>query len=287
MTLAGFSFILRQMNHYDTLGVSTSATPDEIKKAFRKLASQHHPDKGGDTAKFQDIQAAYDTLGDPGKRQQYDLERSGNPGMRFTVNGHPFDGFGGVPPGMEDFFKNFNFNVRRQKQNKDIRISITVPIFETLSDQRKTISIQTSRGRENVEIQLPRGITSGNIIKFSGLGDNLHDDVHRGDLYVEIMVIADRRFTIQDLDVIINYQLDSFDAMLGKEIEVEGIDNKKFTLQVPVGIQHGTKLRIRAQGLYHMHSADRGNLLVNIQIITPTGLNDNQINLIKQIKGIQ
>lgn len=275
------------MSHYDTLGVSTSATPDEIKRAFRKLASQHHPDKGGDTKRFQEIQVAYDVLGDPAKRQQYDLERSGHGGMRFTVNGNPFDGFGGVPPGMEDFFKHFNFNVRRQKQNKDIRISITIPIIETLSDQRKTISIQTSRGRENVEIQLPRGVTSGSVMRFSGLGDNLYDDIHRGDLYVEIMVMADRRFTIYDLDVIINYQLDSFDAILGKEIEVEGIDSKKFTLQVPAGIQHGTKLRIRDQGLYQMHSLDRGNLLVNIQIVTPTGLNDHQINLIKQIKGIQ
>jgi DnaJ-class molecular chaperone len=92
------------MTHYATLGVGENADADEIKRAYRKLASQHHPDKGGDTAKFQAIQTAYDTLSDAGKRQQYDMERQGmGNGMHFQFNGS-------MPGGIHDIFRNFGFN---------------------------------------------------------------------------------------------------------------------------------------------------------------------------------
>jgi DnaJ-class molecular chaperone len=273
-------------DHYSTLGVNSSASPDEIKKAYRKLASQHHPDKGGDTKRFQEIQTAYDTLSDPQKKQMYDLEQQGGGpgGFRFTVNGQPF---GGVPPGMEDFFNQFNFNVRRQKNNRDIRIQLPIPLTETLQEHKKNISISTSTGRESVSIDIPRGTHNGMVMRYTGLGDNMFNDVPRGDLYVEFAVFADRPFIINDLDLVTNYQIDSFDAMLGLDITVEGLDGKQFTLAVPAGVQSGTKMRIRDQGLYQIHSSHRGNLMVAIQIKTPTNLSENQIQLIKQAKNTQ
>lgn len=98
------------MTHYSTLGVADTATPDEIKKAYRKLAGQYHPDKeGGDKTRFQEVQKAYEVLSDPQKKQQYDMERSGRlpGGFRFTVNGQDVDR---VPGGMDDLFRNFGFN---------------------------------------------------------------------------------------------------------------------------------------------------------------------------------
>lgn len=273
-------------DHYSTLGVSSSASQDEIKKAYRKLASQHHPDKGGDTSTFQSIQTAYDVLGDEQKRQMYDLERQGGGpgGFRFTVNGQPFNG---MPPGMEDFFNAFNFNVRRQKQNRDIRIQLPIPLTDTLYEHKKNISISTSKGREAITIDIPRGTHNGMVMRYGGLGDNMFHDVPRGDLYVEFAVFADRPFIINDLDLVINYQIDSIDAMLGTDITVEGLDGKQFTLTVPAGVQPGTKLRIREQGLYQIHTSHRGNLMVSIQIQTPTNLTEKQIQLIKQVKDIQ
>ena len=109
------------MTHYDTLGVSESASLDEIKKAYRKLANQHHPDKGGDTNRFQQIQAAYDAIGDEQKRTQYDAERSGHGGFRFTVNGHDVGG-GGVPQHMEEMLRNFGFSFGPDLQHTEIHL---------------------------------------------------------------------------------------------------------------------------------------------------------------------
>ena len=93
------------MDHYSTLGVNKDASPDDIKKAFRKLASQHHPDKGGDVAKFQEIEGAYRILSDAGQREQYDQERRNPGGFRFTVNGQDMSGAGN----LDDMLRQFGF----------------------------------------------------------------------------------------------------------------------------------------------------------------------------------
>ena len=126
------------MTYYEILGVAKDAKPDEIKKAYRKLASQHHPDKGGDKTKFQEIQSAYDTLSDTNKRQQYDMQQNGFGGGGTQFHFHSGDmshpdiaeifrgfGFGGNP---------FEFHQRpQQRRNKDLRIEIPVPLVNYYS----------------------------------------------------------------------------------------------------------------------------------------------------------
>ena len=193
------------MTHYATLGVAEDANTDDIKKAYRKLASQHHPDKGGDTKKFQEIQTAYDTLSDQGKRQQYDLERSG----RGQQNIHWQNFSNEVPPDIQNIFQQFGFGgdpfaqfrQQRQKRNKDLRVDLMVPLSTTLEEQTKVISVLTTTGsRETVEVKIPRGITNGTSIKYSNLGDNLFNTLPRGDLYVQINVHNAENFVVNNLD---------------------------------------------------------------------------------------
>ena len=277
------------MTHYDTLGISESASADEIKKAYRKLANQHHPDKGGDTNRFQQIQSAYETLSNDQSRAQYDAERRGMGGFRFSVNGHDFGG--GVPPEMEDVLRNFGFafghgfsnnadpfNVFRQpRRNKDLQIEIIVSLASTLDEQLKIINVRTSNGETYpVEVRIPRGVKPGSTIKYSGLGDNFFGSLPRGDLYVKINIEANAEFGVDNYDLHKTLEIDCIKAMLGGVCSVTGLDGRVFELNIPSGTQPGTRLRLPNQGLYVMNQNVRGSLLVNVKITIPTNLTFEQ-----------
>ena len=279
------------MTHYATLGINETADANEIKRAYRKLASQHHPDKGGDTAKFQEVEEAYRVLSDPAQREQYDHQRR-NPGggFRFSVNGHD------MPPGMEDLFRNFGFGFpggqpfggmhQQPRRNKDLRVEILVSLASTLEDQKKTVSVQTTNGtRENVEITIPRGAQNGTQIKYPGLGDNFFNTLPRGDLFVQVHMHPQPPFEVHGLDLIVKAQVNCLDAITGGEIEVEGLDGSRFVLTLPKGTQQHQMLRVRGQGLWQIHSSTRGNLLVIINLNVPTNLSDEQLETIQKIKS--
>jgi len=273
-------------NHYETLGVAKSATPDEIKKAYRKLASRHHPDKGGDTAKFQEIQTAYDTLSDPNKRAEYDNPQS--QGFRFNTS--DFD----VPPGMEDLFRNFGFGGhpfhrhQQPRRNKDLRVDVAVQLGETLVEQKKTLSVQTTNGhRETVEVTVPRGVSNGTTVKYTGLGDNFFNTLQRGDLYVHFHVLPHETFRPNGIDIITRREIDCFTAIVGGEIEIEGLDRTVFSVTIPRGTQPGTLLRIKGQGLFATNQPHRGNLMVELQITIPQHLSDTQLDLVRQLQSNQ
>lgn len=273
------------MTHYDTLGVSESASQDEIKKAYRKLANQHHPDKGGDTNQFQQIQSAYETLSNDQSRAQYDAERRGAGGFRFSVNGQDFAS--GIPPEMEDMLRNFGFafghgfannadpfNVFRQpRKNKDLQIEIIISLASTLDEQIKIINVKISNGDTYpVEVRIPRGVKPGSTIKYSGLGDNFFASLPRGDLYVKINIEANAEFGLDNYDLHKTLEIDCIKAMLGGVCSIKGLDGRVFELSIPPGTQPGTRLRIANQGLYVMNQNIRGSLLVNVKITIPNNL---------------
>lgn len=279
------------MSFYTTLVVSEHASQDEIKKAFRKLASQHHPDKGGDTARFQEIQQAYETLGNVEKRQQYDLERQSNNqgGIRFNWNSH--DG------NINDLSREFEFGdtrgnpferMRQPRRNKDIRVNVTISLEETLQTVRKTINIQTTNGhRETLSIDIPRGIEHGSTIKYAGLGDNFFETLPRGDLYIIIFLIPHKRFRVVNSDLVTEIKIDAIDAMIGTQYEIIGIDGRTFLLTVPAGCQPGTRLRIKDQGLYSTNSHHRGNIIIEVLVEIRSITDAAQKQILENLKHIK
>lgn len=283
------------MTHYETLGVADTATAEEIKKAYRKLASQHHPDRGGVTATFQNIQSAYDTLSDDARRQQYDLQLKAPSGFNYTVNGQQ------MPPGADpfngqfrDIFQNFGFHFgqdpfsqfkQQPRRNKDLRIDIPLDLASTLTEQTKTVSVQTTNGhRETVEVKIPRGVTHGSVIKYSGLGDNFFNTLDRGDLHVHLSLLPHPNYRIDGIDIVTNSVLNCLAAMTGTTIEVIGIDSRKFNVNVPAGCQHNAILRIKDEGLWELNGLRRGSLLVIINLVVPKNLNEDQLSIIRQIQ---
>jgi len=280
------------MTHYNTLGVGENATPEEIKRAYRKLASQHHPDKGGDTAKFQEIEGAYRVLSDPAQREQYDHERRNPGGFRFNVNGH--DIHDGMPPHMEEMLRNFGFNFGGQnpfrqhqpRRNKDLQVRVAVTLASIMEDQNVTVSIQTTKGtRENVEITVPRGAVQGTQIKYPGLGDNFFDTLTRGDLYVQIIMQPHPNFEVMEQDVGTFHDIDCLTAITGGDIEVTNFEGSKLIITVPPGTQPGQMLRVKNQGIWALHGSTRGNLIVKINVTVPRNLSQEQLELVNKIKS--
>jgi len=277
-------------DHYQTLGVSRTATADEIKKAYKKLASKHHPDRGGNEEKFKEVQIAYDTLSDPQKRQQYD-----NPNPFRQGNGQGFEFNFGDSADMDDILNSiFGGHGRQQgpfgprraqpRRNKDLRVNILVSLASTLEAQRKTVRVQTTNKTPfEVDVDIPRGVTPGTTIKYSGRGDNFFESLPRGDLYVIIQLEQDERFELFGSNVLTTLEIDSFEAMIGCEKTVQGIDDRNYKIKIPQGTQPGVKFRLEAQGLYAMNSNSRGDLVVELRVRTPK-LTPEQLNQLVNLK---
>lgn len=273
-------------NAYETLGVPKGASDEEIKRAYRKLAAKHHPDRGGNTAKFQEIQSAYETLTDPQRRAQHD-----NPFQHQQGNGSHFEfHFGGGNPNdifAQFFSQGFGSNpFQRQAQprrNKDLRINLQITLAETLNDQLRSVSVQTTKGeRFTVDVNIPRGVNNSTTIKYSQMGDNFFDTLTRGDLYVIINIINDQRFSQHGINLVSDLEINSIEAMTGCDKIIKGIDDKEFYIKIPQACQFGTKFGLQGQGLYQMNTNVRGDLIVNVIIKTPS-LTESQLNILRNL----
>jgi curved DNA-binding protein len=264
-------------NYYEALGVATDASSEEIKKAYRKLASQHHPDRGGDTAKFQEIQAAYDVLGSAEKRQQYDLAQQGA-GSPHT-SGFGFGGF----QDFAEFFRHAHQQAN-PRRNRDLRIKITIDLVETLVETEKTISVKTTQNtRDTVVVKLPAGITAGSQVKYSGLGDNFFENLPRGDLYVLIDIKQHEDFQVLGDDLETLVKISCFEAIMGCERIITSLEKTQLSVKIPSGTQPGSILLLKHQGLVNHRTKQRGALRVKIRVEIPRTLSDQQLDLIKQI----
>ena len=276
-------------DHYQTLGVDRNASPEDIKKSFRRLASQHHPDKGGDTKKFQEIQEAYDTLSDPDKRAQYD-----NPQPQFPGGGF-FHQQSGFPPGFEDIFGQVfsdqhpfgNIFGRRQGQpvrNRTLNIQTSITLEEAFNGKEMVANITLPSGRDQIlQIKIPAGIQDGNTLRLAGIGDDSIPNAPRGDIHLTVNIQPHNIFHRSGDDLSILLNLNCIDAIVGKTIQVQTIDNKLLELNIKPGMQHGQILSAPGYGMPKMNdSRFRGRFMVQINITVPTDLSEAQKQILRE-----
>ncbi|HAT68388.1 MAG: molecular chaperone DnaJ [Candidatus Yonathbacteria bacterium RIFOXYC2_FULL_47_9] len=347
-------------DYYKTLGVEKSASQDEIKKAFRKLAHQHHPDKGGDEVKFKEASEAYQVLSDEKKRKEYDTYGSAGPGQ----GGFDPSGFGGFQGGqgfegvdLNDIFGDFfgggrgrGAQVRRGRDiSIDLELSFSEAVFGVERKVRltKTAKCDTCNGTgakegtkmktcteckgegriqeavrsflgtfmqerecsacsgtgkipedkcptckghgvarkdEELTIRVPAGIQHGETLRMTGAGEAIQNGT-TGDLYARIHVASHKVFKREGNNLTMNLVVKLSDALLGAEYPVQTLDGE-IKVKIPKGVSSGELLRVRDKGVPVDNTGKRrGDLIIKLEVKTPTKLSRKAEKLIEELKG--
>lgn len=250
-------------DYYQILGVERGAAADDIKSAYRKLASQHHPDRGGDTAKFQEIQEAYATLSDEQKRAQYD-----NPQSQFQFHQH------GVPPEFAHHFGDIFGHIFRHQVRPQTRVQVHLDLKDLATGGKRNYNIS---GRL-IEIDIPLGIESGQEVRYPNLGPNGHD------LVIIYTVGQHPDFQRQGLNLLAQRSLDFWDLILGCELEITNLQGNKLTVTIPERTRPGSQMRLKGQGLKHPHGPV-GDIILNIETHLPANIPDSIVAELKRIRS--
>jgi DnaJ-class molecular chaperone len=285
---------------YKILGVEKNASQDEVKKAFRKMAHQYHPDKNkGDDTKFKEVNEAYQVLSDEKKRAQYDQfgeagVGSGG-GFQGGFNPNDFGGFdfGGFQQGGADFndfgdiFSTFFGGGARQRtpRGRTINAGIELTFKESIFGVDKTISLKGAGVKtksDEVVVKIPPGIEHGETLRVRDYGEMI-DNGTTGDLHVQVSVRQDPLYRKVGHNLVRALEVKLTDALLGAEYEIETLDGK-LTVKIPAGIQPAEILRVKEKGVPMNNSKKRGDLLLTISIKIPEKLSKKAKQAIEELR---
>lgn len=265
---------------YKVLGLEESATDEDIKKTYRKLAMEHHPDRnGGDDNRFKEIAEAYEILSDPKKKAQWQSRN------KFGGGSYQFD-----EQFFEEFLKNqgfsdmFNQRYGYAQNGKGSNISAQLQI--TLEDAYFGTRRELRLGMKTVAVTIQPGVVNGQRLKLKGLGQRGMTEDLNGDLILTILVLDHPDYMMDNKGLHKIHRVDVFDAMLGGKSTVEIFD-KKINFTIPQGTQNGTILRIQGKGFPIYNQADRfGDLYINVLVELPKDLTEGEISLLKKTKEL-
>ncbi len=343
-------------DYYEILGVGRDSAPDEIKKAYRRLARQYHPDvnKDGEAEeRFKEINEAYECLCDPQRKATYD--RFGHAGMNGGVGGDPFAGFGGF--GFNDIFESFFGGATRTthrgpQRGADLRYSLSLSFEEAIFGCEKELEISRlescptcsgtgaepgtqpavcpncggsgelrrvqhsifgqfvnvvtcdrcggegrvisvpcrqcqgngrTRSTRHIMVNIPAGVDNDSQIRLSGEGEAGPRGGPAGNLYVNISAQPHRYLKRRGNDLLMELQLNFAQAALGDEVELPTVDGEPVAVKIPAGTQSGKVLRIRDRGVPYLQRNGRGDMLIELKIVTPTHLTDEQRDLFHKL----
>ncbi|MEE9258466.1 MAG: DnaJ C-terminal domain-containing protein [Nitrospinaceae bacterium] len=288
-------------DYYNTLGIQRGASADEIKKAYRKLAMQYHPDRNKNNPKaeekFKVISEAYAVLGEEKKRKQYDT--FGAEGFRqrfsredifrdFDIN-EIFKGFGsgrGDPFGrMDEFFHGGGFGFEApigRRKGRNITQDMYITFEEAALGTQKTLAFTTAGEKEETSLRIPAGIEDGKKLRLAGKGHPSRTGGKPGDLYFIIHVQPHPVYRREANDIVIDHEVKLTDALLGGTVEVPTLSGPKM-LKLPHGMQSHTKLRMKGAGI-PFSEEKRGDQMVRVIVKYPKTLSKDQVKLIDQLK---
>ncbi len=287
---------MARKDYYDVLGVGRNASEQDIKKAYRRLAKQYHPDANQDDpsaeAKFKEVNEAYEVLSDPQKRQQYN--QFGHNFQQFTnpTNGGGRQGrtnvdFGDIPF-SEIFDSIFSRGASRTggtgpigaSPGRDIEHEVGISLREAYEGTQRLITKDGKRKSVNI----PRGADTGTKVRISGEGEPGANGGAAGDLYLVVNVQPEPGFERDGDDLYVDVKVGAFTAMLGGSVEVPTL-SRPVRAKIPAGTQSGRKLRLTGKGMPRLRTTDEyGDLYARILITVPDYLTDEQKRMVEQLR---
>jgi len=296
-------------DYYEILGVQRNASSEDIKKAYRKLAREHHPDmvkesdKSAAEKRFKEINEAYQVLSDPQKRKMYDQfghAGEGFAGSQGSQGGQygPFSytyssSSGGNPFGdsnfdpfdiFEDFFGFRGYSSRRPRKGKNLYYEMHIDFRDAVFGLEKEINVESGR----VKVKIPAGMRDGMEVKFTGKGMPGPSGAPSGDLYLTVRLRDVPDFVLMGDDVLVSKEISMVEAALGMVIEVPVVDLSsrsgvgKAKLRIPGGTQYGSRFLIRNKGMPRIHGRGQGNVIVQVLVKIPQRLNKKQRDILEE-----
>jgi curved DNA-binding protein len=311
-----------EKEYYKILGVAKSASEEEIKKAYRKLAMKYHPDRNkGDKKseeKFKELSEAYAVLSDKEKRKQYDTFGSDQFQQRYSQE-DIFQGFDfsnlfkefGMGGGFENIFgqrtghpggggyrtytfsrggQSFDYGdpygqrgAVRPQRGDDQMYELAVTLKEAANGAEKQLSFPTGKKAEKVLVKIPPGLTSGKKLRIQGKGGAGQAGGPPGDLFIQIRVLEDPVFKLEDHNLVVEKEISFTQAALGTKVQVPTLDGKSLQVRIPPGTQPQSKLRLKGYGLPVLSGKGKGDQYVKILVKVPQKLSDRQKKLVEEL----
>jgi curved DNA-binding protein len=305
-------------DYYKILGVDKSASQDEIKKAYRKLAMKYHPDRNAGNKsseeKFKEITEANEVLSDPEKRKKYDTLGSnwkqyqntggqgfgdfytnfgggrGQSGSTYEFSGDINDIFGGMGGGgFSDFFESFfggsgrGFGGRTQQQKTtiDVEANMNITLEDVFNGSEKQISVEGKK----LKIKINAGTKDGQKLRLKGMGRSKTAIGEKGDLYLNLHILQHPFYEIKENDLYYNLDVDLYTAVLGGKENIQTLDGKTISISIPEGTESGKTLRLKKLGMNN--DSGRGDLFVKILVTIPKNLSKEEKELFNKLKSIR
>jgi curved DNA-binding protein len=299
---------MEEKDYYKILGVTKTASVDDIKKAYRKLAMKYHPDHAKDDKnaeeKFKSISEAYAVLSDKEKRQQYDTYGSAGFHQKFSqediFRGFDFSdilkefGFGGAGFfGSSGPRQRFSYShespfggfgqQRGPLKGNDLIYELPLTLQEVATGTQKIVDIRHAGQAEKLTVTIPKGMLPGKKLRLPGKGQLSPSGGPPGDLFIKAVLLNDPVYKIDGYDLLITRDIKLTEALMGTQITIPTLLGKELNMKIPSGTKHNTKMRVSAQGLPHMKGEAKGDLFIKIRVKMPKHLTDLQMELVKKL----